>query len=68
VWQIDAHREAFLYGGNGGDKAHETAERCPDFKEDCEDERVSDTLISCYNCRYRRWTQASFDCMKGKNG
>lgn len=56
----------FLYGKNDTVKACEAARLCPDFTEDCEDECVSDELVSCHNCRYRRWTHESFDCMKGK--
>ena len=44
--------------------ASRTAEACPVFKEDDENEQVSDDLKSCYNCRYRRWTPGSFICMK----
>lgn len=58
----------FLYGKNETDKAREAAGGCPYFKEDSEDECVSDDLVSCYNCRYRRWTQKSFECMKGEAG
>lgn len=42
------------------------AASCGEFIEDDEDEQVSDELISCYNCRYRRWTDTSFVCCKKK--
>ncbi len=45
-------------------EASATAENCPHFREDCEDELYCDDEISCYNCRYRRWTQTSFECIK----
>ncbi len=40
------------------------AEKCDSFKLDDEDELVADDLRSCYNCRYRRWTDKSFSCTK----
>lgn len=68
MWQAFDYQKRFLYGKNDGEKAHTVAGSCPDFREDNEDECVSDEPISCYNCRYRRWTQESFDCMKGVAG
>jgi hypothetical protein len=38
---------------------------CSTFLPDEEDEQVADEPLSCYNCRYRRWTAASFTCCKG---
>jgi hypothetical protein len=32
------------------------------FHPDVEEEQVADEDRSCYNCRYRRWTAASFVC------
>ena len=29
------------------------------------DEWVADEIRSCYNCRARRWTAASFVCLRG---
>jgi hypothetical protein len=55
----------FLYGKYDDDRALAGAANCAHFTEDCEDECVSDTPVSCFNCRYRRWTQESFICMKG---
>lgn len=68
MWSIINNHKRFLYGKNDHDKAHTVACGCADFKEDCEDECMSDEPVSCYNCRYRRWTQESFDCMKGITG
>ncbi|MBN2107139.1 MAG: hypothetical protein JW832_06895 [Deltaproteobacteria bacterium] len=45
-------------------KSVQAALACPHFFLDDEDECVSDEEISCLNCRYRRWTQESFLCMK----
>ena len=42
------------------------ADLCGQFTEDDEDEQVADSSKSCYNCRYRRWTSASFMCCKPK--
>jgi hypothetical protein len=38
------------------------AQQCSGFKTDVEEELVSDEPVSCYNCRYRRWTNKSFIC------
>jgi hypothetical protein len=45
-------------------QAVQAAMACAHFTIDDEDELVSDEEISCLNCRYRRWTQESFSCMK----
>ena len=55
----------FLYGKYDAQKALDAAKNCTVFTEDCEEECVGDDAISCFNCRYRRWTQESFTCMKG---
>lgn len=44
--------------------AEEISKGCKYFKLDDEDELVSDEEISCFNCRYRRWSNASFTCKK----
>jgi len=36
---------------------------CQGFMDDDEDELAADEAVSCYNCRYRRWTADSFLCM-----
>ncbi|MDD4170960.1 MAG: hypothetical protein PHQ94_01840 [Syntrophomonas sp.] len=45
------------------DLAAQIAEKCVEFKADDEDEMVADEAVSCYNCRYRRWTVRSFVCL-----
>ncbi len=55
----------FLYGKYDTERALAAAKKCDYFTEDCEEECVSDEPLSCFNCRYRRWTQESFTCMKG---
>jgi len=43
---------------------HATASECLHFRQDVEEEWVAEELISCYNCRYRRWTQTGIQCLK----
>lgn len=42
------------------------AANCAAFLPDEEDEQVADDSISCFNCRYRRWTVSAFTCCKKK--
>ncbi len=63
--RTDAGRKRFLLGKNAPEKAAEAARSCGGFRPDDEEEWVSEEPVSCYNCRYRRWTENSFDCMKG---
>lgn len=64
MWRLDQNRKTFLYGKNNPAEARAAAAACPDFCEDSAYEREDDA-VSCYSCRYRRWTPESFDCMKG---
>jgi hypothetical protein len=43
--------------------AADVALQCSSFREDVEEECVADEARSCYNCRYRRWTENSFLCL-----
>jgi hypothetical protein len=52
-------------GRNNWDGAARIAALCATFSPDDEDEQTADDLLSCYNCRYRRWTAVSFSCCKG---
>ena len=57
--------------GNKEQQEKTPAVDCPWFQADDEDEWVSDDPVSCYNCRYRRWTAESFECVHppaGNNG
>lgn len=54
----------FKYGIESYEDARTFAKTCLFFKSDDEDEQVDSVLKSCYNCRYRRWTQKSFECLK----
>ncbi|HKI51050.1 MAG TPA: hypothetical protein VJ995_03175 [Geothermobacteraceae bacterium] len=51
----------------GGQEAWEVAAAvagvCASFKADDEDEQCAEETLSCYNCRYRRWTADSFACL-----
>ncbi|MBR4767017.1 MAG: molybdopterin biosynthesis protein MoeB [Clostridia bacterium] len=63
-WIEKNGKTVFAGGKNAFDDAARAAENCPFFSEDCEDELVCDDEVSCYNCRYRRWTAENFECMK----
>jgi len=65
VWeQILSGRKHFKFGRNSYRLAAEAAGQCASFVRDDEDETVTDDNRSCYDCRYRRWTADSFECMK----
>jgi hypothetical protein len=40
------------------------ADRCVEFSPDVEEEQIADESLSCYNCRYRRWSTASITCCR----
>jgi len=40
------------------------AGRCRGFSPDVEEEQIADSPLSCYNCRYRRWSTASITCCR----
>ncbi len=65
IWEKDNYgNKYFKYGQNNFDLTAETALQCAAFIGDDEDEIVTDDTRSCYDCRYRRWTVDSFQCMK----
>jgi hypothetical protein len=65
MWSFNTKGEKEFSGGKGNwSKVAEIAKACPNFKADEEDEQVSDETVSCYNCRYRKWSLKSFICMK----
>lgn len=66
MWIISQNGDrVFAHGHDGYAEAVSWAQTCGIFRLDHEDERVVDeTEASCYNCRYRRWTQESFMCLK----
>jgi hypothetical protein len=51
-------------GQNNWDGAARIAALCNTFHPDEDDEQVADDPLSCYNCRYRRWTAVSMSCSK----
>jgi hypothetical protein len=44
--------------------AAKAANKCSNFSLDDDDECVAEETVSCLNCRYRKWTQRSFVCLK----
>jgi len=65
VWQINEKNEKeFLGGKTAWDMAAEIAEACAAFSLDVEEELIAEEEVSCYNCRYRRWTAETFVCLK----
>ncbi len=39
---------------------------CDEFEKDVVEELIEHIDNSCFNCRYRRWTDKAFTCMKGR--
>jgi hypothetical protein len=69
MWSVssDGARE-YRAGKNDWPGAAQVAEQCAVFHEDVEEEIVADDLRSCYNCRFRRWTEGSFTCFHPGGG
>ncbi|MBW2186798.1 MAG: hypothetical protein JRG71_10515 [Deltaproteobacteria bacterium] len=66
MWDIMPDQtRVFLLGRDADTVVAQIANECSFFVADDEDEWVADEECSCYNCRYRRWTQESFRCMAG---
>jgi len=63
MWRIDrkGNRE-FTPGKESWDAAARVARDCSSFAADVDEELIADEQRSCYNCRYRRWSAASFTC------
>lgn len=66
MWMIKDGKTVWNGSKTDWAQAAEAAENCTAFSPDCEEECVADEEVSCYNCRYRRWTRESFVCMKEK--
>lgn len=65
IWKITAKGEREFNGGKGDWlQAAQTAQACPSFMPDDEDEWAADEQVSCYNCAYRRWTVTTFVCCR----
>lgn len=56
-------QKEFLNGQQDWLTAANEAASCTKFVSDVDEEQAADEPRSCYNCRYRRWTAASFTCL-----
>ncbi len=56
--------KVFVGGKDDWAGAVKAAGNCSGFRADVEEETVADEPVSCYNCRFRRWTADSFTCQK----
>ncbi len=59
----DAGQKEFVGGQENWRAAQNLAAACAGFRPDEDDEQCDEERLSCYNCRYRRWTVESFTCM-----
>ena len=65
MWYSNKRGEReFRHGQEAYSLAVEQAGTCRHFCPDVEEEWATDDERSCYNCRLRRWTVASFLCMR----
>ena len=65
MWNLNERGEKEFKGGSSDwGAAAQTAKECPWFDPDDEDEMIAEEPVSCYNCRFRRWTPRSFTCCK----
>jgi len=63
MWHIDLKGGwEFAGGKEDWQGAARVAALCPTFRADVEEEQIADEALSCYNCRYRRWSTVSFTC------
>ncbi|WP_254843562.1 hypothetical protein [Shewanella sp. UCD-KL21] len=56
----------FRFGVEDYAVARQAAASCETFLVDDEDEHTDNSLLSCYNCMYRRWQPDSFHCHKSR--
>ena len=63
MWEKHERGWYFLPGKDASELAASEAGNCRFFRLDDEDECFAREDVSCYNCRYRRWTNDSFECM-----
>ena len=64
MWFADQNGMKEFQGGMDDWKgAAMIAAACAGFRPDVEEELIAEDPRSCYNCRYRRWSIASFTCM-----
>ncbi len=64
MWRIENGKAVWTGGKAAWAAAASAASACGAFSPDCEEECIAEEDVSCYNCRYRRWTRDSFVCMK----
>jgi len=68
VWITDESGDKLFSGGRESWlAAAKVAGNCKNFFADDDDEQCAEELLSCYNCRYRRWTPESFTCLVAVN-
>jgi hypothetical protein len=64
MWARDDNDQQMFAGGQEDwASAAAIAGVCASFRLDDEDELCAEESLSCYNCRYRRWTAESFACL-----
>jgi hypothetical protein len=67
LWLINEKgAKEFSGGKQDWTGAARIAKKCLNFRVDVEEEMIADDTISCYNCRFRRWTMRSFECCSSK--
>ncbi|PKN51299.1 MAG: hypothetical protein CVU55_12765 [Deltaproteobacteria bacterium HGW-Deltaproteobacteria-13] len=65
MWFVNRKEgRVFLHGKDDPVAAADAAAACAGFRPDAEEEIVADEPVSCYNCRYRRWSADSLTCQK----
>lgn len=64
-WVWDKGKKVYAGGQDDYSTAAQLAGACPFFREDYVEELMAEEAVSCYNCRYRKWTAESFICLKG---
>ena len=64
LFAIQQEGKVFTGGKDDWAGAAEAAGNCADFRADVEEDMIADEPVSCYNCRFRRWTSSSFTCQK----
>ena len=67
VWEAGKRGRRFLPGNDAPRAAERAAQECGLFSRDDEEECFASEDVSCYNCRYRRWTSDSFECMRAES-
>lgn len=66
MWIYENGKKIFAHGQDDAENAVKAAQKCDYYKKDYDEECFEDEDLTCYNCRYRRWTNNSFQCMKGE--